>query len=79
MTFIAVTDITNFAPTQTLVGEETKLAGTVSPSNATNKEINWSIVSGNATIVTKPDGQYIKPNATGNITVRATIANGKMQ
>ena len=79
MSFIAVTDITNFTPTQAIVGQETKLSGTVTPSNATNKEIVWSVVSGNATITKKTDGYYVKPNASGTITVRATIANGKQQ
>jgi endo-1,4-beta-xylanase len=79
MSFIPVTDITGFEPTQAIVGEETKLEGTVQPPDATNKNIVWSVVSGNATIVTKVDGQYIKPNASGTITVRATIIDGKLQ
>ena len=75
MSFIPVTDITNFAPTQVMVGQETTLAATVQPTNATNKTISWSLVSGNATIT---NGKII-PHETGNIVVRATIENGKLQ
>ena len=77
MSFISVTDIINFAPLQAIVGQETKLLGTVVPSNATNKAIIWSMVTGNGVITNKPDGYYIKPTASGTITVRATIINGK--
>jgi hypothetical protein len=77
MTFIAVTDITNFKPTQAIVGQEVELTATVTPSNATNKTIEWSIVSGNATIRQSGTRYYLTANASQNVTVRATIRNGQ--
>jgi hypothetical protein len=77
MSFIAVTDITNFSPTQAIVGQEVELTATVSPSNATNKTIEWSIVSGNATIRQSGTRYYLTANASQNVTVRATIRNGQ--
>jgi uncharacterized protein YjdB len=81
MTFISVTDITNFSPLQAIVGQEIELTATVSPTNATNKEIDWSVVSGNATIRTAGSGatkrSYLTATKSENITVRATVRNGK--
>jgi hypothetical protein len=77
MTFIAVTDITNFNPLQAIVGQEVELTATVNPSNATNKTIEWSIVSGNATIRQSGTRYYLTANAPQNVTVRATIRNGQ--
>jgi uncharacterized protein YjdB len=83
MTFIAVTNIT-LSPdlTQLIVGQATTHTATVTPSNATNKSINWSRVSGvNATISQNTDGSQLTltPQATGAIEIQATIANGKLQ
>jgi uncharacterized protein YjdB len=81
MTFIAVTDITNFKPTQAIVGTEIELTATVNPTTATNKEIDWSVVTGSATIRTTGSGtskkSYLTATKSENITVRATIRNGK--
>jgi hypothetical protein len=77
MAFIPVTDIKNFSPTLAIVGMETQLSADVVPSNSTNREIVWSIVSGSATVYKKEDGKwYIKPTASGAITLRALIVNG---
>jgi uncharacterized protein YjdB len=76
MSFIAVKDITNFKPTQAIVGQEIELTGTVDPATATNKTIEWSIVSGNATIRQSGTRYYLTAKASGNIQVRATIRNG---
>jgi len=46
------------------------LEGTVNPSNATNQTIVWSVVSGNADIVNKSNGAYLKPHAAGFVKVR---------
>jgi len=54
------------------------LEGTVNPSNATNQNV-VSVVAGNADIVNKSDGAYLKPNVAGAVKVRATIANGITQ
>ena len=81
MTFIAVRDITNFQPTQAIVGQEVELKATVEPSNATNREIDWSLVSGNVTFRTSGSGvtkrTFMTANASANITLRATIRNGQ--
>ena len=80
MSFIAVKDITNFKPAQAIVGQEIELTGTVDPSNATNREIDWSIVTGNASIRTTGSGtskrSFLTANASQNVTIRATIRNG---
>jgi len=48
------------------------LLPTVEPSNATSKDIVWSIESGNATI----DGNKLTPLSKGKIRIKATIADG---
>jgi endo-1,4-beta-xylanase len=69
--FVEVTNITG-VPTQAVVGMPLTLSGTVSPANATNKTIVWSLVSGPGTI----SGNTLTPTGSGTIIVRATIANG---
>ena len=83
MTFIPVTNIT-LTPdlTQLISGQASTHTAMVAPSNATNKNINWSRLSGvNATISQNTSGSEltITPQATGSIEVQATIANGKLQ
>ena len=83
MTFIPVTNIT-LTPelTQLIVGEASTHTATVAPSNATDKKITWSRVSGvSATISQNTDGSQLTltPQATGTFELRATIANGKLQ
>jgi hypothetical protein len=81
MAFVSVTDITNFSPIQAIVGAEIELTATVSPTTATNKEIDWSVVTGTATLRTTGSGTtkrtFLTATASGNIIVRATIRNGK--
>jgi len=74
--FKPVTNITDFSPTQAIVGQEIELKATVVPSDATNRTIEWSIVSGNATIRQSGTKYYLTANASANIQVRATIRNG---
>ena len=69
--FVAVTGITG-VPTAATVGTPLILTGTVQPSSATNKNITWSLVSGDANLV----GNSLTPNAAGTVVVKATIANG---
>ena len=88
MTFIPVTDI-NCPILQDTVGgspypqapyqEEAKLETTVVPSDATNQIINWSVLSGNASIYQKSDGHYIKAHQAGTVKIRATIIDGVQQ
>ena len=78
MTFIPVTDITNFRPLQAIVGQEVELLADVVPSNATNRTIEWSLVSpsGGATFRTSGTRTFMTATTSANITVRATIRNG---
>jgi len=73
-TFVAVTGISG-VPTSTSVGT-LALYGTVSPSNATNKSIVWSVKSAGSTGATI-SGSNLTTKAAGTVTVTATIANGK--
>jgi hypothetical protein len=72
-TFVPVTDITG-VPTTTTVGTSLTLNGIVTPSNATNQTIVWSILPGttNATI----NGNILFANAAGRVIVIATIIDG---
>ena len=83
MTFIPVTDVTlTPALTQLIVGEATTFTATVVPSNATNKNITWSRVSGvQTTIGQNADGTSLTltANQSGTLEIRATITNGKLQ
>jgi hypothetical protein len=72
--FVAVTGITG-VPTSGTVGTLT-LAGTVAPSNATNKTIVWSVKSPGTTGATI-SGSVLTTTSSGTVTVTATIANGK--
>ena len=83
MSFISVTGIT-LSPTlsQLVVGQATSFTATVQPSNATNQTIVWSRVSGvNCTINSTNNGKNLTltAQASGSLSLRATIANGKLQ
>ena len=69
--FVPVTDITN-VPKAAIVNTPLTLTATVLPTNATNKTIVWSVVSGSATI----SGNVLTATAVGTVTVKATIKNG---
>jgi len=69
--FVSVRDITN-VPATAAEGIPLTLTGTVQPSNASYWLISWSMVSGPATI----NGRTLTATATGDVTVKATIANG---
>jgi len=73
-TFVPVTNITD-VPTTSALGIALTLTGTVVPDNATNKTISWSVVSGMASV----KGSTLNAFLTGQVTVKATIANGTAQ
>jgi hypothetical protein len=79
MTFIAVNDLVNFQPTQAIVGQEVELTAMVDPQTATNKTIEWSMVSGNATIRRDGTRFFLTPHTSEGIKIRATIRNGKQE
>ena len=75
--FVAVTDITN-VPVQMEVGTPLTLTGTVVPSNATNKTIEWSISTDDddSTDASFNDDGEVEATAAGTLKVTATIVNG---
>jgi endo-1,4-beta-xylanase len=80
--FVAVTDITG-VPSGATVGVPVNLgaAAVVSPSNATNTTIVWSVKDADTTGLTSAavaSGTFT-PNAAGTVTLTATIANGTAQ
>jgi len=81
--FKHVTNITlNPDLAQLAVGQATSFTATVAPSDATNKTIAWSRVSGvQCTITQNASGSQLTLTAqtSGTVQIRATIANGKVQ
>jgi hypothetical protein len=78
-TFVPVTNITGIPTTveKSSTVSSLQLTGTVAPTNATNKTIVWSKVSGNGTINSSTGLIDLSSiTAAGSITVRATIVNG---
>ncbi|MDR2035932.1 MAG: leucine-rich repeat protein, partial [Coriobacteriales bacterium] len=75
--FVAVTDITN-VPASAKVGTPLTLTGMVSPSNATNKTITWTLKSAGTTGATL-NGSTLNTTAAGTVTVTASVANGSSQ
>jgi uncharacterized protein YjdB len=68
---VPVTSISG-VPTSGTVGTALTLTGTVTPDNATNQTITWSVKSGSATI----SGNSLTASAVGEVAVTATIVNG---
>ena len=72
--FVAVSSITNVATTAT-VGTPLTLTGTVNPSNATNKNIKWSVANAGTTGANVTNN-ILTAAAAGTVKVRATIEEG---
>jgi uncharacterized protein YjdB len=72
---VAVTGV-SVSPTSTTlnVGSTQQLTATVSPSNATNKTVNWS--SGNNSIATVSSSGLVTAVATGTATITVTTQDG---
>jgi hypothetical protein len=71
---IAVTDITD-VPTTATVGTPLTLTGTVVPSTATNKTIQWSVTDAGTTGASI-SGNTLNTASAGTVKVTATIING---
>jgi len=71
---IAVTNISN-VPSAAIIGKQLTLTGTVTPSNATNKTIIWTIKSAGTTGASI-NGNTLSATDTGTAGIRATITNG---
>lgn len=69
-----VTNITG-VPTSGTADNKLELTGTVEPTNATNKNIVWSIKSAGSTGAVL-NGKNLMTTAAGTVTVTATIAGG---
>jgi len=72
--FVAVTAITGI-PMVVEVNKPTTFAATVSPPDATNKTVTWTIKNARTTGATFT-GNVFTASAVGTVTVTATIANG---
>jgi len=73
--FVAVTGITG-VPATAVVGDPLTLSGTVTPSNATNRTIAWSVQNTGGTGAGISGGNTLNTAAAGTVTVRATIVSG---
>jgi uncharacterized repeat protein (TIGR02543 family) len=80
-TFFPVTGIENVPATGKVNQTVSLAAATVSPANATNTTIVWSVVASTAAGVSPGDltGNSFTPTGAGAVTVRAAIANGLAQ
>jgi hypothetical protein len=73
--FVAATNISGIAP-KIVKGTNYKLEGTVEPSNASYQVITWSVKSAGSTGASIT-GDILTASTAGNITVTASVANGK--
>ena len=72
--FVPVTAINATLPETMIFADTHTLSGTVSPSNATDQTINWSVTSGAA--FASISGNTLTANAPGSVVVTASVANG---
>ena len=72
---IPVTNITG-VPASATAGTPLTLNGTVSPSNATNQTIVWSVTNAGTTGATIT-GNTLNTTNTGSVTITATVVNGQ--
>jgi endo-1,4-beta-xylanase len=73
--FVPVTNITGVSTTA-VARTPLTLAGTVAPTNATNRTITWNVQSAGTTGATI-SGNTLNTTAAGTVVVRATIVNGR--
>ena len=78
--FIPVESITGI-PTKLLPYAEVNLSNSVklTPSNATNRRIVWSITGAVGTEAALTNGRWLSVTEEGTVTVTATITNGASQ
>jgi len=76
-TFVAVTNITGI-PANKQTNTDLTLAGTVQPSDATNKTITWSIAADDdGSAGPSLTGNVLQTTSEGTVKVTATVVNGK--
>lgn len=71
-----VTDISD-VPAYTLTGVDLPLAATVSPADATNRDIQWTVADAGTTGAHIESGNILKTTASGTVRVKAVITDGK--
>ena len=78
--FIPVESITGI-PTKLMPYNEVNLSKSVklTPSNATNRRIVWSITGASGTEAALANGRWLSVTEEGTVTVTATITNGASQ
>ena len=75
-TIISVTGVTlNKISAEMYVGDSTNLVATVSPANATNKNVTWT--SSNENIATVSNAGVVKATREGTATITVTTEDGK--
>jgi formylglycine-generating enzyme required for sulfatase activity len=74
--FIPVSNITG-VPLIGVVGINLSLSGTVSPANATNQTITWSVSNSGTTGAEITDGNKLTTTGAGTVVATATITNGR--
>ena len=72
--FVPVEDITG-VPSGATAGTPLTLSGEVQPSDATNRNIVWTVQSGPASV----SGNVLTATAAGTVALTASIANGRAQ
>jgi endo-1,4-beta-xylanase len=72
--FVGVSNISD-VPGAATVGTDKTLGGTVTPVDATNKTITWSVYSAGTTGASVVSGK-LRTTGAGTATVRATVTNG---
>ena len=74
--FVAVTSITKSSALTATVGTPLTLSATTNPTNATNRNIVWSVQNAGGTGATITSGNVLNTTGAGTVTIRATITNG---
>lgn len=72
--FVAVTDITGI-PDEITAGENVTLSATITPDNATNKEVTFTVKEAETTGASI-SGNTLTTTKDGTLTITATVANG---
>ncbi|WP_311135688.1 leucine-rich repeat protein [Acetobacterium tundrae] len=75
-TTVPVTGVTITPASASLaIGDTLQLTATVAPSNATNQNVDWSVVAGTGTATIDANG-LLTATAGGTVTVKATASDG---
>jgi hypothetical protein len=73
--FVPITGISG-VPSATTAGTDLTFSGTVTPVDATNQTIVWSVYSAGTTGASIVSGSTLRTTGAGTATVRATVTNG---